>query len=228
MSKRPSICYAAPGHALLGTSGSTRNILSLATALNRWADVTVAFRHIREPINSDNFKVTAIEPELATYPEITDDVAARGLNVWGHMAYLRRLISYSKQLANSYDLVFEKGWRLSGFLSSACRRHGLPAVIVENDVRHWNEPLGSARAIANYGTHNVAQCLAGFCSRRASMVIAETEELKSMLVAKRAIAPECIEVVELGVDHTLFRPLSQSSCRNVLGIEPSAFVLLYV
>jgi glycosyltransferase involved in cell wall biosynthesis len=228
MSKRPSICYAAPGHALLGTSGSTRNMLSLATALSRWADVTVAFRNIREPIKSDNFKVTAIEPELATTPEIKDDVAARGLNVWGHVAYLRRLISFSKQLANSYDLVFEKGWRLSGFLSSACRRHGLPAVIVENDVRHWSEPLGDVRAIAKYGAHNVAQCLAGYCSRRASMVIAETEELKSMLVAKRAIAPECIEVVELGVNHTLFRPLSQSSCRKVLGIEPAASVLLYV
>jgi len=60
------------------------------------------------------------------------------------------------------------------------------------------------------------------------MVIAETEELKSMLVAKRHIAPACIEVIELGVDHNLFRPLSQSSCRNVLGIEPAVFVLLYV
>jgi glycosyltransferase involved in cell wall biosynthesis len=228
MTQRPSICYAAPGHTLLGTSGSTRNMLSLATALSRWADVTLAFRNIAEPIKAENFQVTAIEPELATTPQIQDDVAARGLNVLGHMAYLRKVVSFSKQLATSYDLVFEKGWRLSGFLSSVCRRHGVPGVIVENDVRHWSEPIGSVRAIAKYGAHNVAQCLAGFCSRRASMVIAETEELKSMLVAHRAIAPECIEVVELGVDHTLFRPLSQSSSRKALRIEPTAFVLLYV
>src|SRR4249920_1974358 len=139
MSQRPSICYAAPGHALLGTSGSTRNMLSVATALSRWADVTVAFRSIREPIKSDNFKVSAIEPELATTSELQDDVAARGLNVLDHMAYLRKLVSFSKQLANSYDLVFEKGWRLSGFLSSASRRQGVPGVLVENDVRHWSE-----------------------------------------------------------------------------------------
>jgi len=228
MRERPSVCYAAPGHVLLGTSGATRNILSLAKALSRWADVTVAFRSIREPVKFDKFKVIAIESEFESGPEIKDDVAARGFNVFAHLAYLRKLLSFSKQSANSYDFVFEKGWRLSGFLSSAFRRHGVPAVVVENDVRHWSEPIGNVRAMAKYVVHSLAQCLAGFCSRRVPMVIAETEELKSMLVAKRDIAPDCIEVVELGVDHNLFRPLSQSSCRNVLGIEPDAFVLLYV
>jgi glycosyltransferase involved in cell wall biosynthesis len=228
MRERPSICYAAPGHVLLGTSGTTRNMLSLAEALSSWADVTVAFRSIREPVKSDKFKVLAIEPELAIDPDIKDDVAARGLNVFAHTAYLRKLLSFSKQSANSYELVFGKGWRLSGFLSSAFRRHRVPSVVVENDVRYWNEPVTSVRAVAKYGMHGVAQTVAGFCSRRTQLVIAETEELKSMLVAKRGIAPECIEVVELGVDHNLFRPLNQSSCRSVLGIEPAAFVLLYV
>lgn len=228
MRKRPSVCYAAPGHVLLGTSGSTRNMLSLAEALSRWADVTVAFRSIAEPINSDKFKVIAIESDFELGLDIKDDVAARGFNVFAHVAYLRKLLSFSKQSANSYDFVFEKGWRLSGFLSSAFRRHGVPGILVENDVRHWSEPIASLRTLAKYGTHSVAQCLAGFCSRRASLIIAETDELKSMLVAKRRMAPKSIEVVELGVDHTLFRPLTQSSCRKLLGIEPAAFVLLYV
>jgi glycosyltransferase involved in cell wall biosynthesis len=203
-------------------------MLSIATALSRWADVTVVFRSIREPIKSYNFKVSAIEPEVATTSEVQDDVAARGLNVLDHMAYLRKLVSFSKQLANSYDLVFEKGWRLSGFLSSACRRHGVPGVIVENDVRHWSEPLGTVRAIAKYGAHNVAQCLAGFYSRRIPLIIAETDELKTMLVAERGVASEYIEVVGLGVDHGLFRPLDQACSRKALGILPQAFVLLYV
>ena len=228
MSQRPSICYAAPGHALLGTSGSTRNMLSIATALSQWADVTVAFRSIREPIKSDNFKVSAIEPELATTSELQDDVAARGLNVLDHMAYLRKLVSFSKQLANSYDLVFEKGWRLSGFLSSASRRQGVPGVLVETDVRHWSEPIGSPRAVVKYGTHRAAQCVASFYSRRIPLIIAETDELKAMLVAERGVAPECIEVVGLGVDHDLFRPLDQARSRNALGILPQAFVLLYI
>lgn len=228
MRERPRICYAAPGHALLGASGTTRNMLSLATALSCWADVTLAFRTIREPIKSEKFQVIAIETEGENTSQRKDDVAARGLNVLDHMRYLRKLSAFSKQLADSYDLVLEKGWRLSGFLSSACQRNGVPSVLVENDVRHWSDPLATVGALARYGAHGVAQHLARLWSRRLSLVIAETEELKSLLIAKRDIAPERIEVAELGVDHQLFRPLSQTSCRNLLGIERDAFVLLYV
>jgi glycosyltransferase involved in cell wall biosynthesis len=228
MSRRPSVCYAAPGHALLGTSGGTRNVLSLADALSQWADVTVAFRSVREPIKSDKFKITAIEPVIESSRESRDDVAARGLNAFAHLSYLRRLSDFSRESASAYDLIFEKGWRLSGFLSSAFRRRGVPAVLVESDARHWSEPLEDLRAIGRYSAHRAAQYLAGFYSRRIPAVIAETEELKAMLVAERGMKPQRIEVVELGVDHDLFRPLSQASSRDALGIEPAAFVLLYV
>ena len=228
MRDRPSVCYAAPGHALLGTSGTARNMLSLAQALSRWADVTLAFRTIREPIKSDNFKVIAIEPEMEGAPERKDDVAAAGLNVFAHMSYLRKLRRFSRQEANSFDLVFEKGWRLSGFLSAAFGRHAVPAVLMENDVHYWSESVGSVRSMAKYGAHRAAQRLAGFYSRRIPLVIAETDELKAMLVANRGVTPERIEVVGLGVDHELFRPLDQATCRNGLGIQPGAFVLLYV
>jgi glycosyltransferase involved in cell wall biosynthesis len=228
MSKRPSVCYAAPGHALLGTSGTTRNMLSVAKALSQWADVTVAFRSIRESIKSDNFKVIEIEAETAGTAERKDDVAARGLNVFAHISYLRKLSSFSKRSAGSYDLVLEKGWRLSGFLSSAFQRQGVPVAVVENDVRRWSEPIRSARAAAKYGAHRAAQCLAGYYSRQIPLVIVETDELKATLVAERGVSPARIEVVGLGVDHELFRPLDQAACRNRLGIHPGAFVLLYV
>ena len=227
MRERPSVCYAAPGHALLATSGTTRNILSLAKALSREANVTVAFRSIREPIKSDAFKVIAIEPDMQS-SAARDDVAVRGLNAFTHISYLRKLHSFSRLWAGSYDLVFEKGWRLSGFLSAAFSRQGVPGVLVENDVRHWSEPIKSAGTIVKYGAHRAAQYFAGFSSRRIPLVIAETEELKAMLIAQRGVAPECIKVVGLGVDHDLFRPLDQASCRNALGIPPGAFVLLYV
>ena len=228
MSNRPSICYAAPGHALLGTSGATSNILSVAAALSQWADVTVAFRSIRQPIESDKFRVISIDPEFKSPgAEIKDDVAARGFNVFAHVTYLRKLLSFSKS-AKAYDLVLEKGWRLSGLLSSAFRRRGVPSVVIENDVRYWHEPIRSARAIAKYGMHGAAQGVAAFCSRRTALVIAETEELKAMLIARRKLAPENVEVVELGVNHSVFRPMNQSIQRERLKIEPDAIILLYV
>jgi len=226
--KRFSICYAAPGQNLVPSAGPTRNVLNLATALSQWAEVTVAFRGIEEPIPTSNYKVIAIEPHAASSIEATDDNAARGFHPFRHISYCRRLWSFSQQHASSYDVVLEKGWRLSGFLLDGFRRRGVPGVLIENDVRVWTEPLSSLPAVAKYILHSTAHRVASRCSRRASAVIAETQELKRMLVERRRLSPARIEVVGLGVDHALFRPMDQQSTRNGFKIRPDAMVLLYV
>jgi glycosyltransferase involved in cell wall biosynthesis len=228
MSRRLSICYAAPGHALLDASGSARNILSLAAALSQWADVTVAVRSLREPLTPEGFDLITIDPTGADAPAATDDVAFRGLDPRAHLSYLRTLQRFAAERANSFDLVFEKGWRLSGVLLAAFRRHGVPGVLIENDVRHWAEPVGDLRALIRYGLHGATQLVSGFASRRAPRIIAETEELRTMLIERRGIASERMEVISLGVDHARFRPLPQRPAREILGIDPEVHVLLYV
>jgi glycosyltransferase involved in cell wall biosynthesis len=74
----------------------------------------------------------------------------------------------------------------------------------------------------------MAHKVASRCSRRAGAVIAETEELKALLVERRRLAAERIEVVGLGVDHSLFRPKDQKGARKSLKINPDVTVLLYV
>ena len=228
MGRRLSLCYAAPGHSLLSTSGTTRNILSLAQALSQWADVTVAFRRVVDPIRAERYKVIAIEPYRAESDTIRDDEAIRGLNPLGHLSYLRTLRSFSRNAAASYDLVLEKGWPLSGYLLDSFRSRGVAGVLVENDLRYWSEPLSGPRTVIKYVLHRAAQSVAGSCSRRVPIIIAETEELKAMLVERRGISRDQIEVVELGVDHSLFRPLDQETARRSLGISPHPTVLLYV
>jgi glycosyltransferase involved in cell wall biosynthesis len=225
---RLSICYAAPGHSLLSTSGPTRNILSLAEALSQWADVTVAFRTILDPIKPEKYRVIAIEPHQGTSAGSKDDDATRGLNPFAHLSYLRTLRSFSRRGAAAYDLVLEKGWRLSGALSAAFRHRGVPGVLVENDARRWAEPVRGARTGLKYLLHQSAQLLAGFYSSHIPVVIAETDELKAMLVQQRGISSERIAVVGLGVDHALFHPRDQESARTSLGINPAVTVLLYV
>jgi glycosyltransferase involved in cell wall biosynthesis len=170
----------------------------------------------------------AIEPHAGYDTGGQDDVATRGLNPLFHLAYLHALRSFARQWAGAYDLVLEKGWRLSGLLAVAFRRRGVPAVLVENDVRCWSEPLGNCRTLAKYILHTSAQCLAGYYSRRVPMVIAETDELKTLLVNQRGLSPDKIAVIGLGVDHTLFFPRDQLSARQSLGISPAVMVLLYV
>ena len=228
MTRRLSLCYVAPGHALLSTAGSTRNMLSLVEALSQWADVTLAFRTLLEPIEPGKFNVITIEPQAAHTAQPQDDVALRGLNPLTHLSYLQQLQHFARQWAGTYDLVFEKGWRLSGFLLAAFRRHGVPGVLIENDVRCWSEQRYHPRTFAKYLAHSTAQFLAGFYSRRASLVIAETDELKTVLIEQRGLLPQQVEVVGLGVDHTLFYPRPQEAARARLGIRPEPTVLLYV
>lgn len=228
MTRRLSLCYAAPGHTLLSTSGSTRNVLALAEALSQWAEVTVVFRRSQERISSDKFHVVTIEPYVEGPTQVKDDVATRGFNPIAHLSYLYTLRHFARQQASAFDLVFEKGWRLSGWLLAAFRCYGIPGVLVENDARYWSEPLDNVRAMARYMLHGTAQGLTAFSSRRAPLIIAETEELKEILVQQRGIAPERLEVIGLGVNHALFHPLDQALARQSLGISPAAYVLLYV
>jgi len=226
--KRLSICYAAPGQNLLPSAGPTRNVLNLANALSERADVTVAFRSIREPIHTKNYKVIAIEPYEKVSAEIKDDNAVRGLHPVRHIAYCWRLRSFSEQQASSYDIVLEKGWRLSGYLLDSFRRKGVPGVLIENNVHFWSERLTDVRAVAKYILHFGAHCVASRCTQRAAGVIAETHEMKTMLIKYRGVPPERIEVVGLGVDHNVFRPMDQLSARDLLNISPDALLLLYV
>jgi glycosyltransferase involved in cell wall biosynthesis len=225
--KRLSICYAAPGQNLLPSAGPTRNVLNLANALSQWADVTVAFRGIQEPIRTSKYKVIAIEPHVAA-STAKDDNATRGLHPFRHVCYCRRLWSFSQQQSSSYDVVLEKGWRLSGYLLDGFRRKGVPGVLVENNVHYWSEPLTNLQAIAKYALHSAAHRVASCCSRHASVVIAETQEMKNVLVQERRLPPERIEVVGLGVDHAVFRLMDQQSARDSLQICPDATLLLYV
>jgi glycosyltransferase involved in cell wall biosynthesis len=201
-------------------------MLSLVSALSEFADVTLAFRRT-PPCGVNGYRLIAIEAEAPAHESAVDDVATRGLNPLRHLSYLHQLAAFAHQWARTFDLVLEKGWRLSGALSSAFRQHGVPGVLIENDVRAWREPVRGARALLRCGLHVAAERFARARCRQLS-IIAETEELKALLVRRRGVPPERIEVVGLGVDHSLFRPREQGDARRTLGIAPAVPLLLYV
>ena len=227
MTRRLAVCYAAPGSSLLNTSGATRNVLSAAEAMSAWADVTVAFRSVAEPPAARSYRIVAIDEPGVSAAGARDDVAVRGLNPVAHARYLRTLRRFARAAAGAYDIVFEKGWRFSGYLARQCLRYGVASALIENDVRYWHEPIRDGRTLARHVAQSVTQLLAGSCSRRLPLIIAETEELKEALVALRGIDPERIEVVELGVDHDLFYPRDQLTARASLGIGRREIVMLY-
>ena len=227
MTSRLRVCFAAPGHSLVSTGGSVRNVLATAEALSEAADVTLAFRNVLEPVCPGRYRIEEIAPAVGD-GLVRDDVAARGLNPFSHLAYLRILREYARRSAGRFDLVLEKGWRLSGFLSRAFAAYGVESILIENHSRAWNETIRSPRALAKYAVHCAAQAVAGHCSRRLKVVAAETSQLKAALVATRGIAADRITVVPLGVDHAVFHPRAMSESRADLGLAPGVTVMLYV
>jgi D-inositol-3-phosphate glycosyltransferase len=225
--KRLSICYAVPGHNLLASAGPTRNVLCLAEALSQWAEVTVAFRRVLEPFTPHGYKVIEVEPGAGDAPCGVDDAAVRGMSVRQFLSYLRAVRRFVETHRQAYDVVLEKSWLLSGYLTALCRRYGLPAVVVENLVRVWHAPLAQPRDLLPYARHHCTQVLVGRYLRQAPLIIAETEALKTALTQRWSIPAARIAVVGLGVNRCLFRPLDQAEARRALGIAPEATVLLY-
>jgi glycosyltransferase involved in cell wall biosynthesis len=237
VNERPSILYAVPGHDLLPSAGPTRNVLSLAEALSEYADVTVAFRRVADPVEGRPYRVVEIEPSAvhvsgpggpdrqgASGALRRDDAALRGASLGELYGYLRALRKFVTSTAPSVDIVLEKSWLVSGYLTDRYRRAGTPAAVVENIVRVWKQDGGLGRR----ARHEVARSLVGRWLRRAPLVIAETTELRRALTSSLGVAEERIEVIGLGIDRERFAPRDRAEARTTLGLNSDARLLLYV
>jgi glycosyltransferase involved in cell wall biosynthesis len=223
--RRLSVCYVAPGNSLLSTVGPTRNVLSLARALARHADVTVAFRSILDDEAPADLRVLEVQPDAPRRAAIIDDAAIRGLSYHEFFAYLRDLRRFMAHALPAFNVVLEKSWLLSGYLSTLCRRGGRLGVPIENFVP--NPAQNAANDLTKRWRIEIEQRIAGYHLRRAPLIIAETQHLKRSITRHWRVREDRIAVVGLGVDRTLFAPQNQGEARRQLGIASDRLVLLY-
>jgi hypothetical protein len=188
-----SVCYVAPGQGLLSTVGPTRNVLSLARALGRQAEVAVAFRNVLDERAPSDLRVLEIQPRARRGTTVVDDAVMRGLGYREFLAYLRDLRRFAHAALPAFDVVLEKSWLLSGYLSTLCRRQGRLGVPVENFVP--NPAHNSANNLAKRWRIDVGQRIAGYHLRRAPLIIAETEQLKRSMIRHWHLGEERIAVV---------------------------------
>jgi glycosyltransferase involved in cell wall biosynthesis len=222
---RPSVCYVVAGHNLLSTAGPTRNVLSLARGLSAFADVTVAFRRVLEPMTGEPFTVLEIDPHAGDGMRPVDDAAVRGIGFREFAGYLRALERFAQRHLAGFDVVLEKSWLLTGHVASWCGGRGIAAVPVVNLVplvhQIWNRPIKAAKNL-------VARELSGRYLRRAPRLIAESEDLKASIIQRWRVDPGRIDVVGLGVDRAQFHPTDQDMARRGCGIASDRTVLMYV
>jgi len=224
VAKRLRICYAVPGSDLVSSMGPTRNVLNLARALGCHADVTVAFRRVADEEWPEGIKVVEIEPAAASVR--ADDAATAGIAYTDFISYLKRLRRFAAGDLAGFDVVLEKSWLLSGYLSALCTARGQLGVPVENIVQ--NARYAARQQWTKWLRMRVGAAVAGHCMRKAPLVIAETEFLKQEIHDHWGVPLERIAVVHLGVDRTIFRPIEQGRARQSLGLSQDATILTYV
>ena len=224
--ERLSVCYLVPGHNLVSTMGPTRNVLSLARALARHADVTVAFRRVIDERAPADLGVIELQPGARPEVDVVDDAAMRGLSYGEFFSYLRDLRRFVSEQLRPFDVVLEKSWLLSGYLSTLCRRQGRLGVPIENFVP--NPAQNAAGGLAKRLRLEIGQRIAGHHLRQAPLIIAETTHLKRGIAQHWRVREDRIAVVGLGVDRDLFAPRDQAEARRALGIAPDRLALLYV
>lgn len=223
-SRRLSVCYVVPGHDLLAAVGPSRNVLSLATSLSRHADVTVAFRRVARPDVPVGVRALEIQPAAASATQ--DDSAMRGVSIAEFLGFMSALHRFVDRELRPFDIVLEKSWLLSGYVSSLCRRRGQLGVPVENivpDAAH-----AARQQFMKFLRLKAGGWIAGRSMRRAPLIIAETEFLKNEISAFWKIPRERIAVVDLGVNRELFHPRDQREARSALAIGNDRTVLTYV
>jgi glycosyltransferase involved in cell wall biosynthesis len=223
--RKLSVCYVVPGHNLLSDVGPTRNVLNLARALAPHAEVTVAFRRVLDDRAPTGMRVVEIQPCARRDAAVLDDAAIRGLGYQEFFAYLRDLRRFVDGALPDFDVILEKSWLLSGYLSTLCRRRGQLGVPIENFVP--NPVQNAANDLTKRWRIEIGQRIAGYHLRRAPLIIAETQHLKRGIAHHWRVPEDRIAVVGLGVDRALFAPQDQGEARRQLGIAPDRLVMLY-
>jgi glycosyltransferase involved in cell wall biosynthesis len=203
---RLSICYVHPGRDLVPGSSYSRQVLGLARVLAARADVTLAFRRVASRIEGEPFEVVGLEP---AGPEERPDGAASQ----------QALGRFVQERCSRFSVVLEGGWSLSGKLTAWCAQRGIAAVPIVDLVAAggWLVPIETGRAwLAASGRY----------LRRAPVVIAGSEELKSAIVARWGVDPDRIVAIGPGVDRARLFPQDQAGARRQLGLKPEHRVLV--
>ena len=144
-----------------------------------------------------------------------DDAAMRGIGYGDFYQFMRALHKFAREDLREFDVVLEKSWLLSGYVSAMCRKRGQLGVPIENIVPNPTHAAG--QQVMKLLRLHAGRWIAGRAIRGAPLVIAETEFLKKEIADYWRVPPDRIAVVDLGVDRSHFHPIDQGAARQQPG-----------
>lgn len=204
--RRLALCYVVPGRDLVPGSSVARQVLGLARALAAHADVTLAVRRVLGDVAGEPFGVVALEP----------NARGKGQDAATSQRALGRFV---EERCAEFGVVLEGGWSLSGKLTAWFAQRGIPAVPIVDHLTPggWLAPIEAGRAwLAASGRY----------LRRAPVVVAGSEELKTGIIERWRVKPERIEVIGPAVDRARLAHQDQAAARRRLGLSPDHRILV--
>lgn len=205
-SGRLSLCYVDPGRDFRPGSSHGRQVLTLARALARHADVSVVFRRLSGKISGGACDVSALEPGGPL------DRSAGSRQALGRFVERR---------AGGFGMILEAGWSMPGKLTAWCSQRGIPAIPVLDGLgpTSWLGPLDPGSGWLGLGS-------SGRSLRRAPVVVASSPALRDAIVERWRVDPARIMVIGPAIDRAVFSPRDQVEARRRLGMDPAHRIVL--
>lgn len=205
--ERLSVCYVEPGRDFRPGSSHSRQVLTLARALARHADVSVVFRRLAADAAGQGCAVSALEP---------------GAGVSDRAAGSRRALGrFVERRAGDFGMILEAGWSMPGKLAAWCSERGIPAIPVLDGLAptSWLGPLDRGSGWLGLGS-------SGRYLRRVPVVVVASPVLRDTIVERWRVDPARIVVIGPAIDRTVFSPSDQVEARRKLGMDPAHRIVL--
>ena len=205
--ERLSVCYVQPGRDFRPGSSHCRQVLTLARALARHADVSVVFRRLTGAAPGEGCAVSALEP---------------GAGLSERSGGSRRALGrFVERRADDFGMILEAGWSMPGKLTAWCSQRGIPAIPVLDWLAptSWLGPLDPGIGWLGLGS-------SGRYLRRAPVVVVASPALRDAIVERWRVDPARIVVIGPAIDRTVFSPGDQVEARRKLGMDPAHRIVL--
>lgn len=234
--QKPKIAIALPGINYIPDTTYVLNTLPIVQHLEKEYDLTLIFRTILKSDNLQYKYLTILDSsEVSLQDKNNNSAYFSPHGTISALRYGKSLNKFAKANAHKFDLVIERQWSLVGLLSSTFQRYGVPSILIneaefytKNNIRiDWHSSL-----ISQLSTVSFKKLLPYFRRKwikNSSSIIVETEQMKHfMLEQKYAGDKDKISSIPNGIDPSIFYPRDRHDCRQLLGIDPNAFVLTYI
>lgn len=234
---KPKLCIALPGINYTPQSPYVLSTLPVAEQLRKDFEITLVYRSMLTDHQHDFNYQTILPSGVGESPK---SGYFAPVDLLSYIDYYRAMRRFALAVQGQFDILIEKEWRLLGALAHAFRSvetnpHFKTVAIAEANFISQMPPQiplwrgNPVKKLSRLGYHHLLPTLRKHLLSSFDRVIAETVELKDYWLEKGYFnRPTDVYPAENGVNFDRFFPKDRHHCRQALGIEHDAIVMVYV